>query len=469
MRPTYVDGRQRYRLESRIATGGMGEVWSATDTVLGRPVAIKVLKPEYADDATFRSRLEVEARSAGSLHHPGVAAVYDFGEGPPDEGGTSRPFLVMELVEGRPLSELLRPGAQVSPEDARDLVIQAADALGAAHAAGIVHRDVKPGNLLVTPSGRVKVTDFGIARAAQGMALTMTGQVVGTPAYISPEQANGRPATSASDVYALGVLLYELLAGVRPFVGDTPVSIAMAHVREPVPPLPPSVPDDLAAVVHQALAKDPDSRFANGSALAAALRAPLGIPSPVPVVREPTDADLEHTQVITGDPAAVAALPAYDEPRGRRAGWVWPAAVVTLVLLIVLLLKFGLGSGSPEDPADPGPTGSTGATSPPPASKTPRDGIRIVAKDYIGRDAKEVKEELEELGLHPYLKKVDNPGDKPKDTVSGLSPSAAVFQVGDFITVSFWGDPHKDGPGTAPTESPTTTPTKDKGKGKGHH
>ena len=466
MRASFVDARRRYRLDSRLATGGMGEVWSATDTVLDRPVAIKVLKPEYADDSTFRSRLEVEARSAGSLHHPGVAAVYDFGEGPSVDGGSPRPFLVMELVDGRPLSDLLRPGEPVYSEDARDLVIQAADALGAAHAAGIVHRDVKPGNLLVTPSGRVKVTDFGIARAAQGMALTMTGQVVGTPAYISPEQANGSSATAASDVYALGVLLYELLVGVRPFGGDNPVTIAMAHVREPVPPLPPSVPEDLARVVHQALAKDPAHRFATGSELAAALRAPLGIPSPVPMVREPTDADLAHTQVIAGDPAALAPTPEYDEPPRRRPGWLWAVVALVLLILMALVLLIGLTSGSPDTPADSGPSPSRSASSPS-SSTTPRGGIRIVESDYLGRDAKEVKEELEKkYDLHVYLKKVDNPGDKPKDTVSGISPQG-TFQRGDFITVSFWGDPRKDAESTSPTESPTQQPTK--GKGKGHH
>jgi len=466
MRTTSVDGRGRYRLETRLATGGMGEVWSATDTVLGRRVAIKMLKPEYADDATFRSRLEIEAKSAGSLHHPGVAAVYDFGEGPATDGGSPRPYLVMELVEGRPLSDLLRPGEAADPEDARDLVIQAADALGAAHAAGIVHRDVKPGNLLVTKSGRVKVTDFGIARAAQGMALTMTGQVVGTPAYISPEQASGSSATAASDVYALGVLLYELLAGVRPFVGDTPVITAMAHMREPVPPLPPSVPDDLAAVVHQALAKDPAARFANGAALAAALRAPLGIPSPVPVVREPTDADLEQTQLFAGD-----AMPPPPEPperaprRGQRSGWLWAVASLVLLILIVLVLAIGLNSGS-NDPTDSGQTDPTNSASPPPASNTPRGGIHIVAKDYIGRDGKAVKEELEALGLHVTLMKVPNPGDKPKDVVSGVSPTG-TFHKGDFITVSVWDDPHKVKTTTSPTESLTQEPTK--GHGKGHH
>ncbi len=204
----WVDDAHRYRLDSRIATGGMGEVWRATDTVLGRTVAVKLLKAEYADDATFRSRFETEARHAAALSHPGIAAVYDFGQAHPDDGsGTPRPYLVMELVEGQPLSQLLRPGQPLDPDVTRDLLAQVGDALGAAHRAGIVHRDVKPANLLVTPDRRVKVTDFGIARAAEGMALTQTGQVMGTPQYLSPEQAEGgagdrRPPTSTPSAWS---------------------------------------------------------------------------------------------------------------------------------------------------------------------------------------------------------------------------------------------------------------------------
>ncbi|MCW2767433.1 MAG: protein kinase, partial [Nocardioides sp.] len=214
---TFVDDARRYRLDARIATGGMGEVWRATDTTLGRDVAVKLLKNEYADDASFRTRFETEARHAAALHHPNVASVYDFGESEPTDGsGIPRPYLVMELVNGRPLSDLLRGGRPLDPEVARDLLGQAADAIGAAHAAGIVHRDVKPANLLVTPDRTVKITDFGIARAAEGLGITETGQVMGTPQYLSPEQARGNTATPASDVYSLGVVAFECLAGHRP-------------------------------------------------------------------------------------------------------------------------------------------------------------------------------------------------------------------------------------------------------------
>ena len=181
----------------------MGEVWLAHDEVLHRDVALKQLKHEYADDEGFRTRFLHEARNAASLHHPGIATVFDFGE------GDGIPFLVMEYVDGRPLSQLLADGRPLDPERARDLVEQTALALAEAHAVGLVHRDVKPGNLLVTADGVVKVTDFGIARAGDGMALTETGQLIGTPAYLSPEQAEGQAATPASDVYALGVVLFD--------------------------------------------------------------------------------------------------------------------------------------------------------------------------------------------------------------------------------------------------------------------
>ena len=287
----HVDEARRYVLESRIATGGMGEVWSARDTVLNRPVAVKVLKTEFADDALFRQRFETEARNAAALHHPGIAAVWDYGASSLDDGSaTPRPYLVMELVEGQPLSALLRPGAPLDPAAAKDLLAQASDALGVAHAAGIVHRDVKPANLLVTPDRRIKVTDFGIARAAQGMALTQTGEVMGTPAYISPEQAEGRSATFASDVYALGVVAFECLAGRKPYVADSPVATAIAHLREPVPELPDSVPADLARVVRRALSKAPEERYTDGTTFARALRNPGGEQAPTvaaPVVAPP--------------------------------------------------------------------------------------------------------------------------------------------------------------------------------------
>jgi eukaryotic-like serine/threonine-protein kinase len=386
----FVDDAHRYALTSRIATGGMGEVWRGRDTVLSRAVAIKVLKPEYADDALFRTRFETEARHAGSLHHPGVASVFDFGEAAPVDGSTSpRPYLVMELVEGQPLSQLLRPDAPMDPEVVRDLLGQAADALGAAHAAGIVHRDVKPGNLIITPDRRTKVTDFGIARAAEGMSLTETGQVLGTPAYISPEQAEGKRATAASDVYALGVVAFECLAGRKPFLADTPVATAIAHLREPVPELPGTVPADLAAVVRRSMAKDPAERYADGAAFAAALRDPTGAAAAggatvvAPVVAGPSapaEEEPTRTQVIAPVPAAaaaaspaagVAAADGGDGGDGRRSRgglprWV-PLALLGVALLVVALVLVQVlgddGTTTDDTPQRETPT-RTGTPSP---------------------------------------------------------------------------------------------------------
>ncbi len=238
------DSGERYERDERIATGGMGEVWHARDTVLGREVAVKILKREYAEDPTFRARFEAEARHAAGLHHPGIASVFDYGL--LREGNT--PYLVMELVHGRPLSDLI-VGQPFDPEQARLLALQTAEALGDAHVAGVVHRDVKPGNLLVTPEGQVKITDFGIARATGSVAFTQTGQIVGTPQYLSPEQARGESATAASDVYALGIVMFEMLSGRRPFVADTPIATALAQIQQDVPPLPDSVPAGLAQIV----------------------------------------------------------------------------------------------------------------------------------------------------------------------------------------------------------------------------
>ena len=330
----FADEARRYRLDSRIATGGMGEVWRATDTVLGRTVAVKLLKAEYADNASFRSRFETEARHAASLHHPGVAAVYDFGDASTADGsGVHRPFLVMELVDGQPLSALLLPGQPLDPDATRDLLAQAGDALGAAHAAGIVHRDVKPANLLVTPDRRVKITDFGIARAAEGIALTETGQVMGTPQYLSPEQAEGKTATPASDVYSLGVVAFECLAGRRPFVAETAIATALMHLREPVPELPSDVPADLAAVVRRSLAKSPAERFPDATAFAAALRDPA---TAATALVPPTAG---ATQVLGGAAAGLAGA-------GAAAAAPVPAAATGPVAPVEPVPGNGTGTGA---------------------------------------------------------------------------------------------------------------------------
>ena len=251
-----LDGR--YALVELIATGGMGEVWRGIDQILGRPVAIKMLAAMHADDEQFRARFRAEARYASSLSHPGITRVFDYGERSPLGG----PYLVMELVDGQPLSEILERYGRLDPYVVLDIVAQAARALDIAHQSDIVHRDIKPGNLLIMADGTTKITDFGIAKAnsLQAMHLTATGIVMGTALYVSPEQATGSPLTGSSDIYSLGVVAYECLSGEPPFMADQPLAIAIMHKHDPVPQLPPDVPRPVADLVYAMLAKAPDGR-----------------------------------------------------------------------------------------------------------------------------------------------------------------------------------------------------------------
>ncbi|MDQ4491277.1 serine/threonine-protein kinase [Sinomonas sp. ASV486] len=268
MRPTSgITLGSRYQLQSRIAIGGMGEVWRARDEVLGRIVAIKILKEEYAGDPSFLERFRAEARHTALLNHSGIANVFDYGEA---EGSA---YLVMELVPGEPLSAILERERVLSPDRTLNIIAQTARALAVAHGQGLVHRDVKPGNLLITPDHRVKVTDFGIARLADQVPLTQTGQVMGTAQYLAPEQATGQQATGSSDIYALGVIGYECLTGHRPFSGESQIAIALAQVNDAPPPLPEHIPAPVRALLMSMLAKDPRSRPANAIKLAEAAEA----------------------------------------------------------------------------------------------------------------------------------------------------------------------------------------------------
>ena len=258
----------RYRLVGSIAVGGMGEVWRAHDTVLDREVAVKLLKHEYSSDPEFSERFRSEAKVTARISHPGVAAVYDYGQTADPTGGHARSYLVMELVEGDSLATILDREGTLSPEVTADLLEQTARALQSAHAIGLVHRDVKPGNILVTPEGTAKLTDFGIAKAMGSASVTQSGMIVGTAQYISPEQAMGEEATPAGDVYSLAVVGYECLAGHRPFRADSPVTLAMMHVRDDAPPLPPSVPPHMSELLDYGMAKKPEWRYRDGAEFA---------------------------------------------------------------------------------------------------------------------------------------------------------------------------------------------------------
>ena len=311
----------RYSLVSPIASGGMGEVWAATDDVLGRDVAIKLIRA--SSDDGYRDRFRDEARHSAALHHPNIAAVFDYGD------NHENPYLVMELVPGQPLSALIETtgGDGLEPDVVRSIAGQAALALAAAHESGVVHRDVKPANIIVTPDGQAKLTDFGIARPANGKGHTLTGEVLGTPEYLSPEQALGETATEASDLYALGVIAHEMLTGSKPFDAGTPIATAVAQVSEEPPPLPPTVPDDLRSVVEACLAKSPKERPADARALADALLEPLGgmplssLPAPVSSQPSPTRAlpAIPARGSVTGTDSAPHLAGAHPAPSMTRA------------------------------------------------------------------------------------------------------------------------------------------------------
>ncbi|PZU44891.1 MAG: serine/threonine protein kinase [Microbacterium sp.] len=392
MRPTQgVSFGGRYELDSRIAIGGMGEVWEATDHVIGRTVAIKILKDEYMGDPGFLERFRAEARHAALVNHEGIASVFDYGE----ENGSA--FLVMELVPGEALSTILEREGTLSTDKTLDIVAQTAAALQAAHAAGLVHRDIKPGNLLITPDGRVKITDFGIARIADQVPLTATGQVMGTVQYLSPEQASGHPASPATDIYSLGIVAYECLAGKRPFTGESQVAIAMAQINDAPPPLPETIAEPVRNFVMAMIAKKPEERPATASAVARAATALrrgdiAGAVAIVPAIAGARGVD-EMTQLLTAGEEttrilptasptlrsdAAAALPA-DEKK-KRSPWTWPlVALIVLLLLVLGGTVFALLTN--QNGGDKEPTQSSTAPTP---SDTPTPEVTSVDVNALG-------------------------------------------------------------------------------------
>ncbi len=418
-RGTVLGGR--YTLTERIGGGGMGAVWRAEDAVLGRPVAVKILHPALLEDGNFAERFRREARLLAALDHPGIVDVHDYGEEePPDAADGERlAYLVMELVDGRPLDQVLAEDGTLLPARALGLLAEALDALHAAHRRGIVHRDVKPSNLMLRADGRVTVTDFGIARTMAGTRLTASHAVIGTALYMAPEQAEGKPITPAADLYAIGVVCYELLTGKPPFTGEGMLEVALKHLREPVPELPADVPPEVRAFVATALAKDPGGRFADAAAMAAAARAAAGgEPAPAPTPTPPAPAPAPEPPVLAkpaDDLGEVESRPAATtEPsrRTRRRGFLVPVvlpiviSVGTATALLVDRAPFTSQAQEPSSPpaatvtvtAQPAAASPSGTASPadttasqtastppaPPASAPPSPGTTTPPKPTTG-------------------------------------------------------------------------------------
>jgi eukaryotic-like serine/threonine-protein kinase len=347
----------RYRLRERIGAGGMGEVWRATDELLGRTVAIKLILPALLHEPGFVRRFLAEARAMASVRHPGVVAIHDF------HGDGASAYLVMEFVEAEPLSRVLGRVGRLGADVTMDLVRQAAEALQAVHDRGIVHRDVKPANLLLRPDGTLALVDFGIALGTETTALTGPGTIIGTPSYLAPEQVMGQPASPRSDVYALGVVAYECLAGRRPFVGDNPFAVAMQRVGQPPPPLGPEVPREVVQVVERALAPDPSMRWPSAADLAIAAEQ-AGAPI---TPRRHAAAWQDMTTVRHRDEAM--GRPSLGPPRRRRNRAI---AVTALVLLVLGAAVIGVVAwrNATERPA----AASDGRTNPPTSTATATPG-----------------------------------------------------------------------------------------------
>jgi serine/threonine-protein kinase len=454
----------RYELETRIAIGGMGEVWEATDHVIGRTVAIKILKDEYMGDPGFLERFRAEARHAALVNHEGIASVFDYGE----ENGSA--FLVMELVPGEALSTILEREGSLSTDKTLDIVAQTAAALQAAHAAGLVHRDIKPGNLLITPDGRVKITDFGIARIADQVPLTATGQVMGTVQYLSPEQASGHPASPATDIYSLGIVAYESLAGKRPFTGESQVAIAMAQINEQPPPLPPTVSQPVQNFVMAMIAKKPEERPATASDVARAatnLRrgdvaaAAAVVPAIALGVAGLAAAD-GFTQLLGAQSTGTATqlMPAADAvaleettEKKKRSPWTWPLIALIALLLIVLigtLWALLANNGNAAAPV----TSKTHTSAPP--SPTPSETpttVDVAALGLVGMKCDAAMTAASSAGLVPTLDpKAATPStDTQPGTVASTNPSGGNADKGSPITITCYGQlPDIKGPSSAP-------------------
>lgn len=496
MRPTAgLTFEGRYELSKRIAIGGMGEVWQATDLVIGRNVAIKILKDEYLGDPGFLERFRAEARHAALVNHEGIANVFDYGE----EDGSA--YLVMELVPGEALSSIIEREHVLSTDRVLDIVAQTASALQAAHKAGLVHRDIKPGNLLITPDGRVKITDFGIARIADQVPLTATGQVMGTVQYLSPEQASGHSASSTTDIYSLGIVAYECLSGSRPFRGESQVAIAMAQINDAPPGLPTSIAEPVRNLVMSCIAKVSHQRPSSTAALARAAQAlrqgdvALAAAAVPAVLGTNASSHETATMLIPSSesmPTSVTSIlqapdPAYlqdgtDEygensaPKKKRSPWTWPlisliiVLAVVLVVTIVFVISQGNSNGSPNTTSSsPAPSTQKPSSTPTPtATPTPTPTSNIVVineKDLIGKTFPQAVALLQAAGLGAS-REIKNaaPSASQVDVVYQASPVGNIPK-GTTIQLTVYGEVAvPPAPTSTPALTPQSAPTKDQVK-----
>jgi serine/threonine-protein kinase len=411
---TVVGGR--YELGDVLGRGGMAEVRYAMDTRLGRPVAVKQLRADLATDPTFQARFRREAQSAAGLNHPTIVAVYDTGEETDPQTGVSIPYIVMELVEGSTLRDVLRDGRKILPERALELTQGVLDALSYSHKAGIIHRDIKPANVMLTPTGGIKVMDFGIARAVADTSATMTqtAAVIGTAQYLSPEQARGETVDARSDIYSAGCLLYELLVGRPPFVGDSPVSVAYQHVREaPVPPsqLDPVITTDIDAVTLKALAKDPADRYQTAREMKndigrvlAGQQATAMVPRVVP--------DAAPTRVVP-TPVATPPVDPEDEPRKSRVG----LAIFLTGLILVVLAAGAWAAYRHFNPTTPTVT-------------------MVTVPAVLGNTQAEADSNLRNARLDPQFRNVNGKDDETLNTATKQTPTGGdTVPVGTRVLV----------------------------------
>lgn len=440
----------RYRIEERLAVGGMGAVYVANDERLGRRVALKVLKEELAHDPRFVERFRREARAAGGLSHPNVAGVYDFGE------HGERYYMVMELAQGRDLARTLREQGPLSSERAARIASQIARALAHAHAAGVVHRDVKPANVIVDEADRVKVTDFGIARAAGDSTLTATGSVLGTAHYLSPEQAGGSEVGPASDIYSLGIVLYEMLTGSLPFTGDSAVAVAMRHISDDVPPpsaLVAGIPGGLDDVVARATAKEPGARFAGTAAMAEAIESAM---RPTAEAAGPAAMAGAETEVMD---QTVWPIPGtrWDPQRLGRMVLIGFAVLALIAFSLLLLRLRDAGDKQPSRATERQPSQEV-------ETQEPQEGF-VILDEIIGADYEEILPELEAAGLEVNTEEADS--EEPAGTILETDPAVGErVAEGDTITlVVSTGEVDEDDDEEAEHGNPDKP---DKSQGKGH-